>query len=65
VWLINKDLERMVSVGVLEPGERDQSFAIPQELLDQGYVIVDISREGFDDAPQHSGDSVVRGTLAT
>jgi len=65
VWLINKDLDRMVSVGVLQPGRADQSFAIPQELLDQGYVIVDISREGFDEAPQHSGDSVVRGTLAT
>jgi len=65
VWLINKDLSRMVSVGVLEPDERSQSFTIPQELLDEGYVIVDISREGFDDAPQHSGDSVVRGTLAT
>ena len=65
VWLINKDLKRMVSVGVLEPSEAGQSFAIPQELLDQGYVIVDISREGFDEAPQHSGDSVVRGTLAT
>jgi hypothetical protein len=65
VWLINKDLKRMVSVGVLEPGEDGQSFAIPQELLDQGYVIVDISREGFDDAPEHSGDSVVRGTLKT
>jgi hypothetical protein len=65
VWLINKDLKRMVSVGVLEPSESDQSFAIPQELLDQGYVIVDISREGFDEAPEHSGDSVVRGTLAT
>ena len=55
----------MVSVGVLRPGEADQSFAIPQELLDQGYVIVDISREGFDSAPEHSGDSVVRGTLST
>jgi hypothetical protein len=65
VWLINKDLKRMVSVGVLEPSETGQSFAIPQELLDQGYVIVDISREGFDEAPEHSGDSVVRGTLAT
>ena len=65
VWLINKDLKRMVSVGVLQPGESAQSFAIPQALLDQGYVIVDISREGFDGAPQHSGDSLVRGTLAT
>ncbi|GAA4413893.1 hypothetical protein GCM10023168_37060 [Fodinibacter luteus] len=65
VWLINEDLQRMVSVGVLRPGETDQSFAIPQDLLDEGYVIVDISREGFDAAPEHSGDSVVRGTLAT
>jgi hypothetical protein len=63
VWLINKDLQRMVSVGVLTPSGTDQSFPIPQSLLDQGYVIVDISREGFDDAPEHSGDSVVRGTL--
>ena len=63
VWLINKDLKRMVSVGVLRPGAADQAFPIPQELLDEGYVIVDISREGFDDAPEHSGDSVVRGAL--
>ena len=65
VWLINKDLKRMVSVGVLEPGTKDQSFAIPKDLLDEGYVIVDISREGLDGSPQHSGDSVVRGTLPT
>ncbi len=65
VWLINKDLKRMVSVGVLDPATSDQSFVIPQDLLDQGYVIVDISREGYDEAPQHSGDSLVRGTLAT
>ncbi len=65
VWLINKDLKRMVSVGVLEPGTKDQSFAIPKDLLDEGYVIVDISREGLDGSPQHSGVSLVRGTLAT
>ena len=65
VWLLNEDGKRMVSVGVLEPGRSEQSFTIPRELLDEGYVVVDISREGFDDAPQHSGDSVVRGTLAT
>lgn len=65
VWLINRDLKRMVSVGVLQPGRADQSFTIPQELIDQGYVIVDISREGFDDKPEHSGDSIVRGDLAT
>ena len=65
VWLLNEDGKRMISVGVLEPGLTEQSFTIPRELLDEGYLVVDISREGFDDAPQHSGDSVVRGTLAT
>lgn len=65
VWLINMDLERMVSIGVLRPDTPEQTFAIAQDLIDQGYVIVDISREDFDSAPQHSGDSVVRGTLAT
>jgi hypothetical protein len=63
VWLINRDLTRMVSVGVLRPGDGSQRFAIDQALIDQGYVIVDISREGFDDRPEHSGDSVARGTL--
>ncbi|HMM94586.1 anti-sigma factor [Phycicoccus sp.] len=64
VWLINRDLKRMVSVGVLRPGDGVQRFAIGQDLIDEGYVIVDISREGYDDKPQHSGDSVARGTLA-
>ncbi len=64
VWLINTDLKRMVSVGVLRSDEGSQRFAIDQALIDQGYLIVDISREGFDEKPEHSGDSIVRGTLA-
>ncbi|MGL5910311.1 MAG: anti-sigma factor [Phycicoccus sp.] len=63
VWLINRDLERMVSVGVLAPGARSQTFAVPQSLVDDGYVVVDISREPLDGDSTHSGDSVVRGTL--
>lgn len=64
VWLINSDGKRMISVGVLR-GDGPETFPISQTLIDQGYVIVDISREGFDDKPEHSGDSVARGTLAT
>ncbi len=63
VWLINRDLKRMISVGVLD-GRPDQGFDLPQSLIDNGYVIVDISKEPFDDKPEHSGDTVVRGTLA-
>ncbi|GAA2733953.1 hypothetical protein GCM10009867_12960 [Pedococcus aerophilus] len=62
VWLINRDGKRMVSLGVLRADGRS-SFPVTQQLLDEGYVIVDISREGFDDKPEHSGDSLVRGTL--
>lgn len=64
VWLINRDGERMVSVGVLDAAEGVESFPITQSLLDEGYVIVDISHEAFDDRPEHSGDSLVRGPLA-
>jgi len=62
VWLINADGKRMVSVGVLRPGETD-TFPISQALIDQGYVVVDISKEQFDDKPAHSGDSLLRGRL--
>jgi hypothetical protein len=62
VWLINRDGKRMVSVGVLR-GVGPASFPISQQLIDQGYVVVDVSKEGFDDEPRHSGDSLLRGTL--
>jgi anti-sigma-K factor RskA len=64
VWLINTDGKRMVSVGVLQPGATTATFPVPQELMDQGYRIVDISREPFDDSPEHSGDSLLRGELS-
>lgn len=54
----------MVSLGVLPQGTSNRSYPVPQSLLDEGYVIVDISREPLDDQPAHSGDSIVRGTLA-
>lgn len=63
VWLINTDLRRMVSVGVLPSAAQAASFPVPSKLLDQGYVIVDISREALDDKPEHSGDSLLRGQL--
>ncbi|HET8988135.1 MAG TPA: anti-sigma factor [Humibacillus sp.] len=62
VWLLNADGKRMVSVGVLAPGDK-ASFPISQTLIDEGYVIVDISREKFDGSPTHSGDSLLRGKL--
>ena len=56
VWLINKDGKGMVSVGVLH-GSAPETFPITQTLIEQGHIIVDISRAGFDNTPQHSAES--------
>ncbi len=64
VWLINTDLTRMVSVGVMPNAATQQEFPITDALIAEGYLIVDISREPFDDRPQHSGDSLLRGKLS-
>lgn len=61
VWLINQDLKRMVSVGVMSTGQ--EVFPVPPNALAQGYTIVDLSHEQYDDRPQHSGDSLMRGML--
>lgn len=63
VWLINTDGKRMVSVGML-PAAAEVTLAVPEDLLAQGYRIVDLSNEAYDDRPAHSGDSLMRGTLA-
>lgn len=63
IWLINKDLRRMVSIGVLPSGEATTVLPVTRRLIDEGYLVVDISREAFDDQPQHSGVTLARGTL--
>jgi hypothetical protein len=63
VWLIHVDGVRMVSIGLLASGD-DGEFAVPMELIDEGYRIVDISVEPDDGDPTHSGVSVARGELA-
>lgn len=62
VWLIDRNVERLVSLGTMT-GDR-ASFPIPEGLDLDEYVIVDVSREHFDGDPTHSGDSIVRGTLS-
>ncbi|WP_350278823.1 anti-sigma factor [Kribbella sp. HUAS MG21] len=62
VWLINADGQRMVSLGVLNP-LTGSTFQVPAGLTSQGYRIVDVSLEPEDGNPEHSRDSVIRGTL--
>ena len=62
VWLINVDGKRMVSLGVLNP-RSGGTFQIPTEVTAEGYRIVDVSLEPNDGNPEHSHDSIIRGTL--
>lgn len=65
LWLINTDGRRMISLGVV-PSDGRATYPMPATLTGgmRGYVIVDISFEPFDGNSAHSGDSVLRGTLA-
>lgn len=61
VWLIDTEVQRLVSVGILT-GEQG-TFELPDGLDIDEYPIVDVSREPLDGDPAHSGDSIVRGQL--
>jgi len=63
VWLLKPDVSGLVSLGVLE-GDQGR-FDVPEGLDVAAYSVVDISEEHLDGDPAHSGDSVVRGSLAS
>ena len=62
VWLLTPDASRLVSLGVLGPGDRG-TFELPAGLDLHAYRVVDVSAEPLDGNPAHSADSIVRGTL--
>jgi Anti-sigma-K factor rskA len=61
VWLIDRGVARLVSLGPLE-AERT-TFPIPRGLDLAAFPVIDVSVEAFDGDPGHSSDSVVRGIL--
>ncbi|GEA86667.1 anti-sigma factor [Cellulomonas cellasea] len=61
VWLIDRDVTKLVSLGVLEGS--DGRFSIPAGLDLAEFPVVDVSEEPFDGDPAHSGDSIIRGVL--
>lgn len=63
VWLLSEDLSRLISLGTMASGEH--VFALPAEVDLADFPIVDVSLEPVDGDPLHSGDSIVRGTLAS
>jgi hypothetical protein len=63
VWLLDRDVTGLVSLGVLDGDEG--RFAIPPGLDLADFPVVDVSAEPFDGNPAHSGDSILRGELTT
>ncbi|WP_413451982.1 anti-sigma factor [Georgenia phoenicis] len=63
VWLLDEDVQQLVSVGLLAGSEG--TFDLPEAIDLEELVLVDISREPLDGDPAHSGDSIVRGRLTT
>lgn len=61
VWLIDREVTRLVSLGVLTGS--DGRFTVPDGLDLEDFAVVDVSEEPFDGDPAHSGDSIVRGIL--
>lgn len=61
VWLIDADVTRLVSLGVLEGSSG--RFTVPTGLDLGEFVVVDVSSEPYDGDPAHSGDSIVRGVI--
>ncbi|MFI8631755.1 anti-sigma factor domain-containing protein [Microbacterium sp. NPDC077663] len=62
VWLLTSDASDLISLGVLD-GDTG-TFDIPDDVDLRRFTVVDISQETVDGDPAHSGDSIVRGTLA-
>lgn len=61
VWLIDREQSSMLQVGWLTaPVDR---FTLPTDLDISRFPVVDVSVEQPDGNLQHSGDSIVRGTL--
>ena len=61
VWLIDRDVTRLVSLGILEGSEG--TFTVPSGLDLDDFAVVDVSAEPIDGDPAHSGDSIIRGIL--
>ena len=62
VWLIDRGVKKMIPLGILR-GDRGE-FVIPEGVDLGQYSIIDVSAEPLDGNPQHSGKSLLRGTIS-
>lgn len=63
VWLIDSDLTRLISLGIMKSDAG--TFPLPADLNLADFPIVDVSDEPLDGNPGHSSVSIVRGSLAS
>lgn len=61
VWLIGRDLTRLISLGIMKSDSG--TFPLPADLNLADFPIVDVSDEPLDGNPGHSSVSIVRGSL--
>lgn len=62
VWLLDKDATRLFALGALPAGSVG-TFTVPPGVSLSDFPVVDISLEPYDGDPNHSHDSLLRGTL--
>lgn len=62
VWLLDKDAQKLIALGVLDDTDKG-TFTMPPGVSMTDFPIVDVSFEPEDGDPNHSKISVVRGQL--
>lgn len=62
VWLIDKDVTKLVALGALPAGSIG-TFTVPPGVSIADYPVLDISLEPLDGNPAHSKNSLMRGVL--
>jgi hypothetical protein len=62
VWLLDKDGKKLVALGALNAASKG-TFDMPTGISMNDYPVVDVSFEPPDGDPNHSHQSLVRGTL--
>ncbi len=60
VWMIDTNVEGMISLGVLTA---DGRIDVPDSVNPGDFPVVDVSVEPLDGDPTHSGQSILRGVL--
>ncbi|GGY55125.1 anti-sigma factor [Streptomyces omiyaensis] len=63
VWLMDRTHTKLVSMGVLGP-DGHATLPVPGNIDLREYSVVDVSLQPYNGKPDHSGDSLVRGTYA-